>query len=127
MKKQTHGRAIPETMSVTQLSQNASAAIDRAIELGEQTEPLLIMRHNKPVAVMLGIKAYEKLYAGFIENETEIAVDILAQHGVAREDIPAWLEAQKKGPWYSFDEVLAASGTTREELEALAAEFGDNL
>ena len=127
MNKQPHRGAVPHTMSVTQLSQNASGAVDRAIELGDAVEPLMIMRHNKPVAVLMGIDAYEKLHAGYIENETEIVIDILAQKGIAREDIPAWLERQKTGPWHSFDEVLAMTGTTREELQALAEEYGDDL
>lgn len=127
MKKQNRGRAVPHTMSVTELSQNASGAVDRAIELGDQIEPLMIMRHNKPVAVLLGIKAYEELYAGFIENETEIAYNIFEQRGIAREDIPAYLEAQRNAPMYTLEEVMAMNGDTFEELDAVSAKYGDDL
>ena len=127
MKKQNRGRAVPHTMSITELSQNASGAVDRAIDLDDQLEPLIIMRHNKPVAVLLGIKAYEELYSGFIENETEIAYNILKQRGIAREDIAAHLESQRNAPKYTLEEVMAMFGDSQEELDAVSAKYGNDL
>ena len=46
------------TMSVTELSQNASGAIKR---VQAEDEPIIIMKNNKPVAVLMDIKLFNYL------------------------------------------------------------------
>jgi prevent-host-death family protein len=46
------------TMSVTELSQNASGAIRR---VQAEDEPIIIMKNNKPVAVLMDIKMFNYL------------------------------------------------------------------
>ena len=46
------------TMSVTELSQNASGAIKR---VQADDEPIIIMKNNKPVAVLMDIKLFNYL------------------------------------------------------------------
>jgi prevent-host-death family protein len=48
------------TMSVTELSQNASGAIKR---VQTEDEPIIIMKNNKPVAVLMDIKMFNYLDA----------------------------------------------------------------
>jgi prevent-host-death family protein len=47
-----------QTLSVTELSQNASGAIKR---VQAEDEPIVIMKNNKPVAVLMDIKLFEYL------------------------------------------------------------------
>jgi antitoxin StbD len=47
-----------QTLSVTELSQNASGAIKR---VQAEESPIVIMKNNKPVAVLLDIKTYNYL------------------------------------------------------------------
>jgi prevent-host-death family protein len=47
-----------QTLSVTELSQNASGAIKR---VQAEDEPIVIMKNNKPVAVLMDIKLFEHL------------------------------------------------------------------
>jgi prevent-host-death family protein len=46
------------TLSVTELSQNASGAIKR---VQAEDEPIIIMKNNKPVAVLMDIKLFNYL------------------------------------------------------------------
>lgn len=46
------------TLSVTELSQNASGAIKR---VQAEDEPIVIMKNNKPVAVLMDIKLFNYL------------------------------------------------------------------
>lgn len=46
------------TMSVTELSQNSSGAIKR---VQAEDEPIIIMKNNKPVAVLMDIKLFNYL------------------------------------------------------------------
>jgi prevent-host-death family protein len=47
-----------QTLSVTELSQNASGAIKR---VQTEDEPIIIMKNNKPVAVLMDIKLFNYL------------------------------------------------------------------
>jgi antitoxin StbD len=47
-----------QTLSVTELSQNASGAIKR---VQAEDEPIIIMKNNKPVAVLMDIKLFNYL------------------------------------------------------------------
>lgn len=47
-----------QTLSVTELSQNASGAVKR---VQAEDEPIVIMKNNKPVAVLMDIKLFEYL------------------------------------------------------------------
>ena len=47
-----------QTLSVTELSQNASGAIKR---VQADDEPIIIMKNNKPVAVLMDIKLFNYL------------------------------------------------------------------
>lgn len=47
-----------QTLSVTELSQNASGAIKR---VEAEDEPIIIMKNNKPVAVLMDIKLFNYL------------------------------------------------------------------
>jgi prevent-host-death family protein len=47
-----------QTLSVTELSQNASGAVKR---VQTEDEPIVIMKNNKPVAVLMDIKLFEYL------------------------------------------------------------------
>ena len=47
-----------QILSVTELSQNASGAIKR---VQAEDEPIIIMKNNKPVAVMMDIKLFNYL------------------------------------------------------------------
>ena len=47
-----------QTLSVTELSQNASGAIKR---VQAEDEPIIIMKNNKPVAVLMNIKLFNYL------------------------------------------------------------------
>jgi prevent-host-death family protein len=47
-----------QTLSVTELSQNASGAIKR---VQAEDEPIIIMKNNKPVAVLMDIKMFNYL------------------------------------------------------------------
>lgn len=70
-----------QTLSVTELSQNASGAIKR---VQAEDEPIIIMKNNKPVAVLMDIKLFnyldgiaeeqywEKLILERIENDNGV-------------------------------------------------------
>ena len=51
-------KVLGNTMSVTELSQNASGAIKR---VQAEDEPIIIMKNNKPVAVLMDIKLFNYL------------------------------------------------------------------
>jgi prevent-host-death family protein len=83
------------TMSVTELSQNASGAIKR---VQAEDEPIIIMKNNKPVAVLMDIKLFNYL-DGIAEEQywerlirERIANDSGERHSL--EDVKAELEAK---------------------------------
>ncbi len=78
-----------QTLSVTELSQNASGAIKR---VQTEDEPIVIMKNNKPVAVLMDIKLFE--YLDGIAEEVEWEKHILDRI------------ASDTGERYSLKEVL---------------------
>lgn len=89
-----------QTMSVTELSQNASGAIKR-VEV--EKKPLVIMKNNKPVAVLMDIDTYEELDA--------IAEDLYWTR-VAEERI-----ANDNGKRYTLEEAMAYRAEYRKNLK----------
>lgn len=123
MTKKSTRRVMPNTMSITELSQNASGAVARAIELGETGEPLVLLRHNKPVAVLLEFDVYQEMLDAQNEQITEEVVRMFERdRGVKREDLPAYLEAMRadRSGNMRFEEFLANFEATRDNSDASA-------
>jgi prevent-host-death family protein len=85
------------TMSVTELSQNASGAIKR---VQAEDEPIIIMKNNKPVAVLMDIKMFNYL-DGIAEEQywEQLILERMANDSGERhslEEVKAELEAKWK-------------------------------
>jgi prevent-host-death family protein len=90
-------KVFENTMSVTELSQNASGAIKR---VQAEDEPIIIMKNNKPVAVLMDIKMFNYL-DGIAEEQywerlilERISNDSGERHSL--ENVKAELEAKWK-------------------------------
>jgi prevent-host-death family protein len=86
-----------QTLSVTELSQNASGAVKR---VQTEDEPIVIMKNNKPVAVLMDIKLFEYL-DGIAEDLywEKLILDRLANdtgESIPWEQVKAKLAADKK-------------------------------
>ena len=115
MDKKIPKGTVPNTMSITELSQNASGAVSKAIKLGRSGEPLLIVRHSKPVAVLLDIEVYKDLTEAALRDQIEGSYKMWERMGVPREELSAHLERLRgEGKIIPWEDVLR-------EIEALDA------
>lgn len=85
-----------QTLSVTELSQNASGAIKR---VQAEDEPIVIMKNNKPVAVLMDIKLFNYL-DGIAEEQywEKLVLERIANDDGVRipwEQVKAELAAEK--------------------------------
>lgn len=119
MKRELNRKVMPETMSVTEISQNASAAIDRVIELNKTQSPLVILRHNKPVAVMLGVETYDLMHEAYLREETEAVTRMFEERGIKRENLKEHIETMSSGPFIPWEEVKSELGLTQADLDAV--------
>ncbi|MEY3538291.1 MAG: Antitoxin Phd YefM, type toxin-antitoxin system [Actinomycetota bacterium] len=111
MTKKSARREMPNTMSITELSQNASGAVARAVELGEDIEPVVLLRHNKPIAVLLEYEAYQQLLAAYIEVETEDVIRMFERdRGIKREDLADYIANKANEPTVPWEQVRAELG-----------------
>ena len=90
-------KAFGNTMSVTELSQNASGAIKR---VQAEDEPIIIMKNNKPVAVLMDIELFNYL-DGIAEEQywERLILERIANDDGVRipwEQVKAELEAEIK-------------------------------
>lgn len=114
MEKRIPRESVPKTMSITELSQNASGAVSKAIKLGQNGEPLFIVRHSKPVAVLLDIEAFEDLQRAAFRDQIEGSYQMWERMGVPRSALPAYMERlRSEGKTIPWEDV-------RRELELLA-------
>ena len=107
-------------MSITELSQNASGAVSKAIKLGQNGEPLFIVRHSKPVAVLLDIEVFEDLQKAAFRDQIEGSYQMWERMGVPRSDLLAHMERlRSEGKTIPWEDV-------RRELELLAESESDH-
>jgi len=92
---------IPMIIPVTDLRQDAAAALEKAREAGE---PIVITQRGRAAAVMLSVEAYER-----VEAEREILISLLRgelQSSIGSEADPASVHAE-------IDRLLDELRTTR--------------
>ena len=112
--------SVPKTMSITELSQNASGAVSKAIKLGQNCEPLFIVRHSKPVAVLLDIEMFEDLQRAAFRDQIEGSYELWERLGVSRSELPAYMEQlRSEGKTIPWEDV-------RRELELLDESESDH-
>ncbi len=98
-------------VSVSDLSNGKAGKIFTDVQ--ENNSEYLILKNNRPAAVLLSLKEYESL-SGKSEK-----LDTLMEM-VENVELLALAEASVDSPTVSFEEVLKKEGIEKEELEKLA-------
>mgnify|MGYP000645622243 CR=1 FL=1 len=97
--------AVVDTEDLISISEANKLGVSALIREAEEGRERIVLRNNKPVAVVMGMERFE---------EWEQLLDDLSDITLA-----AARMLTSTGPSISLDEVLERFGYTREELEAM--------